>query len=327
MEDVSGHPPIGVHRYRVFGFARGGHVVDVLCIAPDHEDLIGRRALAEHLFPGSGGFEAGLLPHLAKFRNERVLVFLQVVHQRLRHRPGKGLFRPRGAVAGVSRHPHFVLHVREDDGVLAAIHFLDVPHQGGVGARIGFARGIAVAFRDGEVLDALAAPDLGARKPLVILLHPQGSPTDHAVLKAGEPHQADAQVVSPGFLDDAVHQGEIVLALLGFEQLPVNHRKQGVEIHLDELGPHPLHVVEIGGILILDFSRQGYERLAVDDELGGRSLFSQMRETRVRLGIGRNRQPTEPAHQNAAQHIPDLHKSPSRTSAGTAELRAAGRCD
>ena len=107
-------------------------------------------------------------------------------------------------------------------------------------------------------------------------------------------------MVPPGFLDNAVHQGEIVLALLGFELLPVNHGKDGVHIHLDELGPHPLHAFETGGVVALDFSRQSHERLAVDDELSGGSLFSQMRETGVRLSATWDRKQSEPADGNAA---------------------------
>ena len=100
-----------------------------------------------------------------------------------------------------------------------------------------------------------------------------GSEDGQTVLQACEPHETDAQVVAPGFLYDAVHQGEVVLALLGLEQAPVDDREHGVEIHLDQRGPNLPHVVEAGGSVFLEFSRQGHERLAVDDQLGGGPLF------------------------------------------------------
>ncbi len=101
--------------------------------------------LAEHFFPGAGGFEAGRLPHLAKLGNQGILVALEVVHQFLRNGLRESLVGQGRAVAGVSGHSHFVFHLDHDDGVLAAVDFAHVPHEGRKGAGIGVAVGIAAA--------------------------------------------------------------------------------------------------------------------------------------------------------------------------------------
>ena len=94
-------------------------------------------ARAEHLFPSAGSFGTGRFPHLAKLRDQAVLVLLKIIHQFLRHRPGVSLIGQRRTVARVRVHSHFVLHLNHDDRVPAAIHGFDVPHQGRKGAHIG----------------------------------------------------------------------------------------------------------------------------------------------------------------------------------------------
>ena len=98
--------------------------------------------------------------------NQGLLVLLKVVQKRLRHRPLVGLVGRRRAVAGVDRHPHFVLHLHHHDRVLLGVHFLDVPHQGRKGPRIGVPRRIAVALDRGEELQTLAAAGLAQGKRL-----------------------------------------------------------------------------------------------------------------------------------------------------------------
>ena len=68
--------------------------------------------------------------------------------------------------------------------MLLAVYLFDVPHQGGKGASIGVAVGIA---KGAEQLDAFTARDLGARETLEVLLHPVGRVAGKAVLPASEP--------------------------------------------------------------------------------------------------------------------------------------------
>ena len=77
---------------------------------------------------------------------------------------------------------------------------------------------------------------------------------------------------------------EVELPFLGFDLVPGNARQDGVEFGLDELGPYRLHVLEAGGAVVAQFSRQRQERLAVDDQLGGRALLPQVRDFRSRIG-------------------------------------------
>ena len=175
-------------------------------------------------------------PHLAKLRDQGVLVLLKVVHQLLGHLPGKALIGHGRVVAGDGMHAHFVLDLDHDDRVLPAIHFLDVPHQGRKGAGIGVPVGLA---EGAELFDALAPFELGAREPLEIPLHPVGRVAGQAVLPASEPEQHETQVVLPRALDHAVQHAEVELAFLWFDLVPGNARQDGVEICLrDEPRPY-----------------------------------------------------------------------------------------
>ena len=97
-------------------------------------------AAAEYLLPRTGCFGSSRLPQLAKFRNQSVLVPLEVIHQLFRHRPFESLVGRGRAVARIALESDFVLHLDHDDGVLPAIDFLHVPHERGEGARVGVAR-------------------------------------------------------------------------------------------------------------------------------------------------------------------------------------------
>ena len=148
---------VDVHRQRIFGLAGLDHVADVPRIVPGHEDPLHRATLAEDLFPRPGGLEARRLPRLAKQRDQRLFVLLEVVHQLLGHLPGKGLGGHRRVVAGNGMHADFVLDLDHDDRVLPAVNFLDVPHQGGEGAGVGVAVRLA---EDAQFFDGLVPFEL-----------------------------------------------------------------------------------------------------------------------------------------------------------------------
>ena len=152
----------------------------------------------------------------------------------------------------------------------AAVHFLDVPHQGRKGVRIGVAVGIA---EGAEHFDALTARDLGAREALEILLEPVGRVAGRTVLPGGEPQKHEVQVVTPRIPDDAIRHSEVELAFLGFDLGPGNARQDGVEFGVDKPGPERRHVLAAGGAVVAQFSGQRQERLAVDDQLGGGPCF------------------------------------------------------
>ena len=74
----------------------------------------------------------------------------------------------------------------------------------------------------------------------------------------------------------------------------------------DELRPYRLHVLEAGGAAVAQFSRQRQERLAVDDQLGGRALLPQVRDIGSSGGwdwsaLAQTRDEGERAHESAAK--------------------------
>ncbi len=71
-----------------------------------------------------------------------VSVLHEVVNKRRRHRPRKGLLGLATAVARIAQQAHFVLDLHHDDRVVAAVHFLDAPHEGREGRGIGLAVGL-----------------------------------------------------------------------------------------------------------------------------------------------------------------------------------------
>ena len=88
-----------------------------------------------------------------------LLVLLEVIHQLLGDLRGEGPIGGGRAVAGVAVHAHFVLQLDHDDGVLPAVHVLDVPHEGREGAGIG----VAVASLKGLSSSMLLPPAVWAR--------------------------------------------------------------------------------------------------------------------------------------------------------------------
>ena len=276
----SGRPRVDEHRQRIFGFARLGRAANVAREIPGHEYFIGRGALAEHIFPGAGGFETVRLPYLAQFRNQAILVLLQVIHEFPGHRVFVSLGGQRRAVAGI-RHSDFVLHLNHHDRMFPAIHGFDVMHQGCKGAGIGVA--VCIAERS-EHFDAPARGLLGAWEPLEIPLHPVGRVGGLAVLPAREPQQHETQVMIPRFPDHAVEDVEVELSFHRFDLGPGNGGQNAVEFRVNELGPDRFQVFEAGGGVVAQFSRERQERLAVHDQLGGASLLPQMRNFRSRIG-------------------------------------------
>ena len=77
---------------------------------------------------------------------------------------------------------------------------------------------------------------------------------------------------------------EIELPFLGFDLGPGDGGQNAVEFRVNELGPDRFQLFEAGGGVVAQFSRQGQERFAVHDQLGGGPLLPQMRNFRSRVG-------------------------------------------
>ena len=162
----------------------------------------------------------------------------------------------------------------------------------------------------GEQFDASCPPcDLGAREALEILLHPVGRVAGETVLPACEPQEHQMQVVAPRIPDDAVQHAEVELPFLRFDLVPGNARQDGVEFGLDEPGPYRLHVLEAGGAAVVQFPGQSQERLAIDDQLGGRALLLQVRD----VG-GRGRPVCGPERRRGPESTRERSKTNSRVS-------------
>ena len=84
-------------------------------------------------------------------------------------------------------------------------------------------------------------------------------------------------IIPPGKLDGSVHQAEVELAFFGFGQVPANRRERGIKMISGKFGQYGRHVIEAGGSGIVQFAAEDQERLAVNDQLGGRALFGEMR--------------------------------------------------
>jgi hypothetical protein len=198
---------------------------------------------------------------------------LEIVHQLLRHRLLVSLIRQGRAVAGIQPHSDFVLYLDHDHGVLPAIHILHMPHQGRESASVR----VTVCVAQGrQQFQGLARLNLRARKTFEILLHPVGRVTREAVLPAGEPQERKMQIVLARAANNPVQHGEIELPFLGFDLRPGNRRKHSVQLGLNEFRPYRLHVIETAGTIVVQFPGQDEKRLAVDNELRGRSLLAQV---------------------------------------------------
>ena len=166
--------------------------------------------------------------------------------------------------------------------MVPAIHLAQVPHERGEGCGIGVAVGGA---ERGEQFDAAATLDLDTQKPFKVPFHPVRRVTGQAVLPARKPEEAKAQVVTPCRLDDPVHDGEVEFALLRLDLSPGNTCQDSVQFRFLKLGPQGLHVLQAGGAVVAQFSRQRQKGFAVNNQLCRRALFSQMRDIRFGLRV------------------------------------------
>ena len=94
--------------------------------------------------------------------------------------------------------------------------------------------------------------------------------------------------MASGLLDETIHQAEVEFVLLRFDQFPGNGGKGGVEMRRGIAGQCGRRIGEAGGAGIVQFSPKDQERLAVDDQLGGRTLLPQVRDIRGRGGRSRS---------------------------------------
>ena len=92
-----------------------------------------RDVLAEDFFPGAGGLAAGGGPHLLQFRQQAVLVPLEIIRQFGGDRSGEGRVGGGAMVARAAEHADFVFDLDGDDGVPRGIHLANVLHDGGEG--------------------------------------------------------------------------------------------------------------------------------------------------------------------------------------------------
>ncbi len=270
---VAGQPGVDVHGQVVGGLALGGHRLDEAGVLPGHEDFVGAIGVAEDLGPGARGLVAVLVPECAEAGIERVAVRLEISGELGRNVGGEGAVGGLGVVAGVAEDADFVFDLHHQHGVVAAVDFLDVAHEGGEGARVGLLRGFALGRED---FDFSAVGD-DAGKAARILLDPGGRVAGHAVLPGSEPEKDDALVVLTGLGEEAVDESEVEDAFPGLDELPTERSDHGVEVDGGQLGPDGLHVVEAGGGGVVQFAAEDEEGLAVDDELGGRAALFEMR--------------------------------------------------
>ncbi len=173
-------------------------------------------------------------------------------------------------IARVAEYAHFVFDLHHQHGVVAAVDFFDVLHEGGEGAGVGLLGGGAEGAED---FDFAAVLD-DAGKAAGILFDPDGRVAGHAVLPRGEPEEDDALVLvrAPG--REGRRRGRSRIAFAGLNQFPAQRRDHGVEAHAGQLGPDGLHVVEAGRGGVVQLAAENQEWLAIDDELrGGAALF------------------------------------------------------
>ena len=187
----------------------------------------------------------------------------------------------------------------------AGIDFAEMTQEGHVGAGVGLQVGLA---QRGEHLHRLAVLELGAREPLLVGFHPFGHKAGEAVLPAAEPQEDEVQVVFPRARQQPVHEREVVLAFLRLDPVPPETHEDGVEVHFHELRPDRVHVLEAGGGGVVRFAGQRQIRLAIDDQLGGRAAFFEMRQggggTRLRAAGGER----ERAERGGNGQVQDFHE-------------------
>ena len=183
--------------------------------------------------------------------------------------------RRRRVVACVGDDADFVFHLHHDHGVRRARRSPSTRRIRAAKARASASR---LASLNGERRSrAGAVVQLHARESLEVALHPVGRIARPGVLPAAEPQEHEPQIVRARVANQPVDQAEVELALGGFEQGPGDRRQHGVEMHRGQPRPDRLHVVEARRRVVEDLAAQRQERLAVDDQLGRRAAFFQMR--------------------------------------------------
>ena len=116
------------------------------------------------------------------------MVRLEIAGQLCGHGRFEGAIGGVGVVARVAQYADFILHLHHENGVIAAVDLFDVLHESGEGAGIGLLGGGG----RGTQYFHLAAVLHDARKPVRILLDPDGRVARHAVLPRCEPEEDDA---------------------------------------------------------------------------------------------------------------------------------------
>ena len=80
-----------------------------------------------------------------------------------------------------------------------------------------------------------------------------------------------------GLFEQAVDRAEVELPFDRLDQFPGGRRQDRVEPELAEQRPELLQVLEVGGSRVAELAAADQERRAVDDELLGRALRTQLR--------------------------------------------------
>ena len=164
---------------------------------PRHENFFCANAWTENLFPRAASFELRHRPHGAKFRDQCVAVLLQIIHQFRRRRLIEKLIGDHAPVARVGNHADLIFDLHHNHGMVAAVHFAQVAHQGRERARVGSEVFLAKRRKD---LHAVTCFVLGARETLLIGLHPGRRVAGHAVLPGGEPQRHKTKLMPASFL-------------------------------------------------------------------------------------------------------------------------------
>jgi len=143
--------------------------------------------------PGSRCLKAGSLPYLPEFREQVVLVFLDIIMNSL----GTAWRKPRwppasGRANRRAGRPRFDLH---HDHPLALVHLANVPHQRHKRLRIGLQVVVAQGRKD---FQALAVLNLGLGKTVLVGLHPRRREVGLPVLPTAEPQPDQAQIALVG---------------------------------------------------------------------------------------------------------------------------------
>ena len=242
LRQVRQRPPAGVvarlharpplrtvdeQRQRVLGLARRGDRFDVARVVPGGEALLGLGA--ERLGPRQPA---------------RV--------ERLRDRFGEGEVGRLAGLAGEGQEADLVLDLDHDDRALVVIDLAKMPHQRREGPGVGLAR-VGFELRD-DLLPAVLAGR--AHEAELVALDPRRDVARHRVLPRAEPQQHQPHVVRAGIGKQPVDGGEIEPPLLRLDQLPVDRREHGVEVHRLELGPMRPHRLAARSLRIAKFAAE-----------------------------------------------------------------------